>query len=195
MFTNRHHLRSRVSAGFTLIELLAVVTILMILAASVATNIDMMIPGARLEACARILSSDITAARSSAIAQGLPYRIEYDLDRDQYRIATPFRADGGIATNDEERVYTNWKEFPSDVKIQRIICGLRRDSKDWSWNEVNHGVYRVEIRPNGNTVEHVIHMKREQTNDQFYFAVQGLTGYVQFYGGDWEPDVVSDGDF
>lgn len=188
--------RSKASRGFSLIELLAVVTILMIMAASVATNIDFMIPGARLEACARILSTDISYARSSAIAQGLPYRIEYDLDHDKYRIATPFRGgDGGIATNDEERAYTTWKDFPEDVKIQRIICGLRRDAKDWSWQEVNKGIYRVEIRPNGNTVEHVIHLTRQDTKHDFFLAVQALTGFVQFYGGDWQPDIVGDGDF
>lgn len=172
--------------GFTLIELLAVVAIMTILMATVTTNIDLMLPGSRLEASARILSSDITTARTSALAQGLPYRIEYDIDRDSYRIATPFRVDGGVATNDDERVYTSWKEFPGDVKIDFITVG----TQNW-----NRGICRIEMRPNGNTVEHVICLKRENTQTVFYFVVQGLTGFVQFHGSDWVPEVVDDSSF
>jgi prepilin-type N-terminal cleavage/methylation domain-containing protein len=172
--------------GFTLIELLAVIAIMMILVAGVTTNIDMIIPSTRIEASARILASDIAAARSSAIAQGLAYRIEYDINNTKYRIATPFRGDGGIATDDEDRSYTDWRTFPDNVKIDRIIAGTK---------VYTSGIHRVELQPNGNTIEHVIDLKRELPEGRFYLAVQGLTGFVQFYGADWMPETVDDSSF
>ncbi|MFN0206076.1 MAG: Tfp pilus assembly protein FimT/FimU [Planctomycetota bacterium] len=173
--------------GFTLIELLAVIAITMLLVAGITSNIDMLIPASRIEAAARILSADIAAARSSAIAQGLAYRLEYDIGESKYRISTPFRGgDGGLATTDEERSCTDWKSLPENVTIDRIIVGTR---------VFTAGTHRIEMTPNGNTMEHVIDLKRVLPDGRFYLAVQGLTGFVQFYESDWQPEIVDDSSF
>lgn len=173
--------------GFTLIELLVVIAITMILVAGVTSNIDMLIPASRIDAAARILSSDIAKARSSAIAQGLPYRLEYDIGESKYRISTPFRGgDGGIASTDEERSCTEWQLFPENVTIDRIIVGTR---------VYTSGIHRIELTPNGNTIEHVVDLKRVLPEGRFYLAIQGLTGFVQFYESDWQPEMVDDSSF
>jgi Tfp pilus assembly protein FimT len=175
-------------AGFTLVELILVVSLMMLAASAVASNLDSLIPQARIEACARTLASDIAAARASAIAQGLPYRLEYSIDpeRPQYRIALPFKTDGGVATEDETRVYTNWKDLPEGVKIVEVTAGTRIHRT---------GICRIDMLPNGNTIEHVVHLERQTPKGEFYLVVQGLTGFVQFFGAEWRPDVATEGDF
>lgn len=192
------HGSQRHARGFTLIELLLVVTIMMLVVGTVASNIDMVLPASRLEATARQLSADIELARASAVAQGLPYRIEYNLTHPGYRISTPFKSGGGIATTDTDRVRTDWRYFPEGVSIDRIQLGstVRESVKDSA--DPNSAVVRiqgVDIRPNGNTVEHVVALLRERPPGKFYLSVQGLTGFVQLYGEDWRPDVVSESDF
>ncbi len=172
--------------GFTLVELLLVVAIMMLAAAAVATNIDTLLPSTRIEASARILAADIASARASAVAQGLPYRIDYDIDESRYRIATPFKDGGGIATEEEDRVTTEWKPFPENVVLREILVGNQT---------IRSGSYRIEMKPNGNTMEHVVHLERPLPPGNFYLVVQGLTGYVQFFSGDWRPEIVSESDF
>ena len=164
-----------------------VVSLLMIAVAFVTVRMDMLLPQTRMEACARNLAADIGNARASAIAQGLLYSLEYDVRNSQYRIATPFRVEGGLATDDTNRVFLNWNQLPEGVKIQEIMIGnvLVRD-----------GIRRIDIKPNGNTIEHVVHMRRDLPPGDFYLVVQGLTGFVQFFHGkDWISDTPSEADF
>ena len=179
--------RRRVSRGFTLIELLLVVSLMMIAVAIVTTRMDLLLPATRMEAAARILAADIGNARASAVAQGLPYSIEYDLKGSAYRVVTPFSPDGSVATDDIQRVYLPWQTFPEGVEFTELIAGSAF---------IRDGVYRVDIKPNGNTVEHVVHLHRAMPSAEFYLVVQGLTGFVQFYRGeDWSPDKVTEADF
>jgi len=183
-------------AGFSLVELILVVALMMLAASAIAVNLDTIVPQARIESGARMLASDIAAARASAIAQGLSYWIEYDLRENSYRIATPFRKSGGImpyqksrlddVMDEEERVTTNWKPMPAEVRIASIRAGT---------NVYTSGVHRIEMRPNGNTIEHVIQLVRTNPPSNFYLLVQGLTGFVQFFNGDWQPEVVDEKSF
>jgi prepilin-type N-terminal cleavage/methylation domain-containing protein len=172
--------------GFTLIELLLVVSVLMIAVAMVTTRIDLLIPSTRTEACARMLAADIASARASAIAQGLPYGLEYDVKGNAYRIVTPYRDDGSVATDEVNRVAMPWTSFPEGVQLKELIIGN---------TFVKDGIRRVEIKPSGNTIEHVVHIQRELPPTSYYLVVQGLTGFVQFYGENWVPDAVTEGDF
>lgn len=183
-------------AGFTLVELILVVALMMLIASAVAVNLDVIVPQARIESGARLLASDIAAARASSIAQGLSYWIEYDLRSNSYRIATPFKKEGGIVQTrpdsfddpllEEQRVTTEWKPMPAEVRIADIRAGTRIYTT---------GIHRIEMRPNGNTIEHTIHLLRDNPPGHIYLVVQGLTGFVQFYSGDWQPDVVDDKSF
>lgn len=173
-------------SGFTLIELLLVVSVLMIAVAMVTTRIDLLLPSTRTEASARMLAADIASARASAIAQGLPYAIDYDVKENAYRIVTPFQTDGGIATDEENRVTLPWTRFPEGVELKELILGNV---------SFKGGVRRITIKPNGNTIEHVVHLYREIPPADFFLVVQGLTGFVQFHGSNWSADVVSEADF
>ena len=179
---------ARRARGFTLVELVMVVAIVMLAASAVVVNLDAVLPQARIESSARELSATLASARASSIAQGLPYRLEYDLDRGnpRFRVALPFQAGGGIATDDEQRVYTDWKPLPEGVRIDEVTIGTRvhRD-----------GICRVVFQPNGNTIEHVVKIVRDTPPGTFHLVIQGLTGFVQFYGADWRPDPVAETDF
>jgi prepilin-type N-terminal cleavage/methylation domain-containing protein len=172
--------------GFTLIELLLVVSVLMIAVAMVTTRIDLLLPSTRTEACARMLAGDIANARASAIAQGLPYSIEYDVKGNAYRIVMPYRIDGSVATDEESRVSMEWMHLPEGVQIKELIVG----------NTVyKDGTRKIDVKPNGNTIEHVVHLFRELPPTDYYLVVQGLTGFVQFYDDSWAPETVTEGDF
>lgn len=177
----------RGSRGFTLIELLLVVSIMMIAVALVTTRMDLMLPATRMEAAGRMLAADLGNARASAVAQGLPYAIEYDVKNSAYRVVTPFRPDGGVATDDVQRMYLPWQNFPEGVELKDLLIGNV---------VVRDGIRRIEIRPNGNTIEHTVHLHRATPEGEFYLVVQALTGFVQFYKAeDWVPDTVTEADF
>jgi Tfp pilus assembly protein FimT len=175
------------ASGFTLIELLLVVSLMMIAVAFVTVRIDLLLPSTRMEGMARVLAADLGNARASAIAQGLPYAVEYDVRNSSYRIVTPYKPDGGVATDEVNRVFLPWTKFPEGVTVKEVIIGN---------TYIRDGIRRIELKPNGNTIEHTVHLVRDLPESHFYLAVQGLTGFVQFHRGeDWSPEIVNESDF
>jgi prepilin-type N-terminal cleavage/methylation domain-containing protein len=72
--------------GFTLIELMIVIAIMGIISAISAPNIVKGLPKYRIKRAARDLTSNIRAARSTAIKKSTNTTIVFDLDNNRYSI-------------------------------------------------------------------------------------------------------------
>ena len=77
--------------GFTLIEISVVVVIFALMFTTATVSLDSYLPNSRSESAARELLSTIDLARTSAVANGREYQVEFDLERRRYRIVTPDR--------------------------------------------------------------------------------------------------------
>jgi prepilin-type N-terminal cleavage/methylation domain-containing protein len=93
---------SLVAAGFTLVELMVVVIIMGLIGGIAVTSWVAMLPNQQFNSAVRNLSEVLYETRSMAISQNREYRIQYDLDRDTYRVRTPFKPGGGFATTEDE---------------------------------------------------------------------------------------------
>ena len=72
--------------AFTLVELCVVIAIIGIIALIAAPNLVTGLPKYRIKRAARDITSQIRAARSEAIKTSSNITIEFDTDRNQYRI-------------------------------------------------------------------------------------------------------------
>jgi prepilin-type N-terminal cleavage/methylation domain-containing protein len=75
----------RSKSAYTLIEMLLVVSVVSVLAALIITGTD---PGAhdRLNSLAQVIQTDLTYARSLAVANGTPYTLTFDASNGQYTL-------------------------------------------------------------------------------------------------------------
>lgn len=179
--------RRAAERGFTLLEIAVAVLILSLGTTLVAVNLDAMLPNSRLQACARALASQIADARSHAITQGIPYQIEYDLDKNRYRLLTPFKAGGGLALRPEDRVGLEWVDFPANVKLAGVTIGADESTE--------RGITFVEFDSLGSSIEHQVNLRREKPEADFTLQVEALTGMVRFIAGKPKIERVDDGAF
>jgi len=175
------------SPGFTLVEIAVTVTILALGTTLVAVYLDAMLPQSKLQAAARSLGSVVADIRSSAITQGYSYQVEYDLDKDRYQVVTPFRAGGGIAFRPEDRIRFEWQYLPETVKLQSITIG--------NGESVERGLVVVEFDALGSSIEHDVHLHRDNPESDFTLHIDGLTGLVRFVSGKPVPNKADDSEF
>lgn len=76
-------------AGFTLVELMVVVAIIGIASQLVLVNLGAMVPATVLDSEAQRLMSEIEFLRAEAQLQGKTFKIQLDLDLEQYRVVLP----------------------------------------------------------------------------------------------------------
>ena len=91
-------------AGFTLVELMIVMTLIAIMALSVAPVFRGSLARARADHAARDLFAEIKAAQESAVSEGVEYRVYFDLKKNAYWPARP-----GVTKDGE------WAFLPVDV--------------------------------------------------------------------------------
>ncbi len=182
----RHGLARDARAGFSLAEMLAVIVILGLMATLVTVNWRAILPKSELHSAVRNLSEDLNSTRSEAIARNAEFQVQYDLERRAWRILTPFKAGGGLAMTEEERLALPWKQLPDGIKFVRI------DLEGISYAK---GQCFVRFDPLGSSSGHVIVLGQEPENNLYTIEVLGLTGMVHFHEGTFLREPPRDTDF
>jgi type II secretion system protein H len=161
-------------AGFTLVELLGVVIVLGLIATLVTVNWQALLPRQQLNSAVRALAATLQGARSDAIARTLEFRVQYDLDEQRYRVLTPFRLGGGLATVEDERVGLRWTELPDSVRFRSVIIGDE---------EYTSGIVQISFDPLGSANGHVVVLEQPAFESLYTIEVQALTGLITFHEG------------
>ena len=92
-------LKSEEPKGFTLIELTIVVALMMILYAIATPSFRNLAPSSRLKSSAREIQSLLTYARDVAMTENVVYLVTFDLDEQQYWLASSEDFDAEDATS------------------------------------------------------------------------------------------------
>lgn len=106
----------RRQSGFTLIELSIVIALMVILYALATPSLRNLAPSSRLKSTARGIRSLLTYARDTAMTEGAPYLVVFDLDNQQYWLASSENFDIDDPTTSlatEESFYTNSQQSAS----------------------------------------------------------------------------------
>jgi prepilin-type N-terminal cleavage/methylation domain-containing protein len=175
--------------GFTLIEIMAVVLLLGLALGGVSSNLNAFIPAQQSESAAREVIGVLDLARSAAIANGRPYYLEVDLDQNQYRVITPYTADGRVARTKEDR---------TDLGIQHMSNGVYLGGFRYSGVDdmLISGVHTVEFNHSGFMNDLVILLRNVEGEAYDLTIVMGaLSGKTLVYDGGFSPGKVTDADF
>jgi Tfp pilus assembly protein FimT len=171
---------------------MVVVAIIGLMVTTVSVSFETLVPRERLNTSIRNLTADLMKARASAISRNLEFRLEYDLDNERYRMATPFKLGGGRVLpdadlNEEElRFYTPWEVMKTGVEIQSIfIEGV----------EHTEGIAMVHFDPLGSASDHLIILRQPDYERSFTLEVLALTGLVRMHDGEFFRQSPEDGDF
>jgi len=173
-------------AGFSLVEMLAVLVILGLIAGIVTVSWKAMLPREQLTSSVRALAAALQGARSEAIARNGEFRIEYDFEKSRYRTVTPFKAGGGLAGREDERMAFDWVVMPQTVRFQRIVIdGV----------EYTRGVVYVRFDPLGAASGHTLTLVQEPERNTYTIDVQALTGLIEYHEGVFVREPPRDTDF
>lgn len=185
-------LSRRLRAGFTIVEILVVVAIAGLIVGIVSVSMESLVPGERLNASIRELASELSRTRAEAISRNMEFRVEYDLENNRYRVATPFQVGGGtVRTFDdpedgEQRYFGPWKELNPGVAFKRIVIG--------GVDHVGTSCY-VRFDPLGAASDHSIILTQPAYDNAFTIEVLALTGLIRMHAGEYVRDLPDDGDF
>lgn len=171
---------------------MVVVAIIGLMVTTVSVSFEMLVPRERLNTSIRNLTADLMKARASAISRNLEFRLEYDLDNDRYRMATPFKLGGGRVLPDADlneegtRFYTPWEAMKPGVVIQSVFIG---------GIEYTEGLAIVRFDPLGSASDHLIILAQPKYERSFTLEVLALTGLVRMHEGEFFRQAPEDGDF
>lgn len=163
-----------------------------LVATTVSLSMEALLPSERLNTSIRELASDLQQVRTEAISRSMEFRLEYDLDGERYRIATPYRIGGGriVTTDDpsdeEMRFYTPWTSMRGGVALESIFTGGQI-----------HDEGRVIVRFDalGSATDHTVIVGQPAYGNSFTLEVLGLTGLVRMHDGVFVREPATDGDF
>ena len=188
----QEQLKSPSRGGFTLVELMVVMAIIGLVVTTVSVSMEAILPGERLNTSIRELAADLMQVRTEAISRSMEFRMEYDLDGDRYRIATPYRIGGGriITTDDpgdeELRFYSPWTPMRDGVALASVYTG----------GEI-HEEGRVIVRFDalGSATDHMVIVSQPAYGSAFTIEVLGLTGLIRMHDGVVLREPARDEDF
>ena len=176
-------------AGFTLVELMVVVIILGLIGGVAVTSWAAMLPNQQFNSAIRKLSEVLYGTRSNAIARNREFRIEYDLDQDTYRVRTPFKPGGGLATTEEEADHL-W-DYETDLKENGIdLLQVTVDGQTYA-----DGRVQVYFLPLGGSAHHVVQLRQTLFERDFTLEVLPLTGEIRMRDGLFSREPADEGDF
>lgn len=178
--------RARLRRAFSLVEMLAVIVIMGLMATIVMVSWRAILPHEELHSAVRALAASLQSARSEAIARNGEYRVLYDLENARYRIVTPFKAGGGLAAREEDKLALAWTVFPKGIQFQRLmIDGI----------EYAKGMVYVRFDALGAASGHTITLVQKPEDASFTIDVQGLTGLIEYHEGVFVREPAKEGDF
>jgi len=157
--------------GFTLMELLVTLTIISLIFAIVVPNLGTLLPSARLEGSGKQILRQLDWVRSEARIHGKPMSLDFDLDRNRWRIVYPpeqqLTRDQDAWTLEERP--DDWTSMENDV-----VFGGVGDAKN---GMASRGVYRLTFDEYGFTSDQLIVLKL-QSDPQLVWSmtIMGLTG-------------------
>jgi prepilin-type N-terminal cleavage/methylation domain-containing protein len=185
--------RRNAPRGFTLVELMVVVIILGLIGGIAVTAWAAMLPNQQFNSAVRNLSEVLYGTRSDAIAGNREYRIRYDIDEDTYKVRTPFRPGGGLATSerDDEHLWAH----DTDLKESGIdLLQVTVDDRTYT-----DGPVEVYFLPLGGSSHHVVQLRQTSFGDdarrEFTLEVLPLTGEIRMHEGLFAREPVDEGDF
>lgn len=152
-------------------ELLVTLTILSLMFAIVVPNLGMFVPSARLEGSGKQILRHLDWVRSEARIQGKPMSIDFDLDRQRWRIVYPpeqqLTRDQDAWTLEERT--DHWQELEQDVVfagIGDVVHGL-----------ATKGLYRLTFDEYGFTADQLLVLKLASDGDMVWsMSILGLSG-------------------
>jgi len=169
-----------------MVEILAVLMVFGLIATLVAINWRAILPKAELHKAVRLIGSALQSTRSEAIARKGLYLVQYDLDRQRYRVNTPLAANGEYARRDEDRVSMSWVDLPDTVRFARIeIDGV----------EYKEGIVFVRFDAVGSASGHLITLVQSPYENYYTIEVQGLTGLIDYHEGLFVREPPKEADF
>ena len=177
----------RSQGGFTLVELMVVMAIIGLVVTTVSLSMEAILPGERLNTSIRELAADLMQVRTEAISRSMEFRMEYDLDGDRYRIATPYRIGGGriITTDDpmdeELRFYSPWTPMREGVALMSVYTGGE-----------SHEEGRVIVRFDalGSATDHLVIVSQPAYGNAFTIGNDHLTNIVMFGKDKFRLDLI-----
>ncbi len=175
--------------GFTLTELMVVVVIMGMMVSIAVFSWQKMLPDQALNSGVSTLADTIYGARNEAIARSRKFEIHYEIDKNQYWIETPYRADGGglVRSDTEERRILDSRDL-TEKGIE--IVSVTIDEKEYFDGEVE-----VRFSPLGSTSHHTVVLEHTAADKTYTLEVLALTGDVRFHEGYWKRNLVDDRDF
>lgn len=178
------------TAGFTLIELMVVIIILGMIGGIAMVSWEALLPNQKFNTAVRKLSEDLHKTRSDAIARSHEFRIYYNIDTDRYRIRTPFRIGGGLATSEDENEERVWVE-DTNLALQDI------DLMQVTIDDVTYydGEVYVRFDPLGAASYHTIVLRQDAFDRNFTIEAMPLTGDIRFHDGLFKREQAQENDF
>lgn len=176
-------------AGFSLVELVVTIAILALVAGTVMVDWHGILPRAKLNSTVHDLAAVIGGARSDAIARNGVFRIHYDLERNAYKLTSPYRLGGGLAQSEEERSIIREILFPDGVELDRVVV---------NGVEYKTGEVFVTFDPLGSASDHLITISQPTLGEfgtTYTIEVLPLTGQIRFHYQDFRREPVTEDDF
>ena len=167
-------------------EILAVIVVIGMAAGTAAITWQSVLPRTRLNSTVRALGSVLHGTRSDAVARNAEFRIVYDLDLDKYWVSSPFKAGGGLALEDEQRLVYHETNLPRGISFTEVVINGRA---------YNEGQVQVRFTPMGTASDHTILLRQEIFERDFTIEVLALTGVIRFHKGIWTREVPPEGAF
>jgi prepilin-type N-terminal cleavage/methylation domain-containing protein len=178
----------RAAAGFTLIELMVVIIILGMISGIAMVSWQALLPNQKFNTAVRRLSEVLHQTRSDAIARSHEFRIYYNIDEDDYRIRSPFRVGGGLATSEDDEFV--WVEDTNLGKEGINILQVTIDDVTYYDGEVY-----VRFDPLGAASYHTVVLRQDLFDREFTIEAMPLTGDIRFHDGLFQREPAQENDF
>jgi Tfp pilus assembly protein FimT len=178
-------------AAFSLVELMGVAVVLGLIATMAFVSWESVLPRTKLNSAVRELAATLSEARSEAIARNAHFAVEYYFEATDdhpvgFRVVTPFRKGGGLATYDDERVTLSWHALPQTVTFDKIVI---------NGEEVTSGRAVVGFTPLGAASDHTVVLKQMPYENRYTIEVLALTGLIRFHDGEFVRQYPDESDF
>lgn len=152
-------------------ELLVTLTVISLVFAIVVPNLGALIPSARLEGSGKQILRQMDWVRSEARIQGKPMGVDFDLDRQRWRIVYPpeqqLTRDQDAWTLEERP--DDWQPLDKDV-----VFGGIGDAKN---GMATRGVYRLTFDEYGFTSDQLLVLKLQSDPQMVWsMTIMGLSG-------------------